>query len=319
VADAVQLSELSDVFTWLQPRAANNTVVQTVQQALGNGGNTDNQPPPADKTAPTSSIACNGGACGAWYTSAPSVALSATDTGGSGVAAIRYTTNGSDPTTSSTLYTGPITVNSTSTLKYRAWDAAGNVEATHTVTIGVDSTAPTTTLRCNNTTCSTGWYAANVTASLSATDSGGSGLSAIRYTTNGSAPTTSSTVFTSPFTLTATTTVSYRAWDVAGNVESTKQTSVRIDKSAPIVVITSPLPGATVTGNATVSATATDIGGSGIASVAFKANGTTFATDTTSPYSVTWPTAPAGNYTLTATATDVAGNATTSPGVTVRR
>ena len=54
------------------------------------------------------------------------VSLSATDVGGA-VAAIRYTTDGSVPTSSSTLYTGAFTVSTTTTVKYRAWDSSGNV------------------------------------------------------------------------------------------------------------------------------------------------------------------------------------------------
>ncbi|MBW6514742.1 MAG: chitobiase/beta-hexosaminidase C-terminal domain-containing protein, partial [Candidatus Syntrophosphaera sp.] len=38
-------------------------------------------------------------------------------------ATIRYTTNGSDPTETSTLYTGPVAISSTTTLKARAWAA----------------------------------------------------------------------------------------------------------------------------------------------------------------------------------------------------
>ncbi len=66
----------------------------------------------ADPTPPTSSIACNGSACsGSAYTSPVSVTLSATDgSGGSGVASIHYTTNGSDPTLSSPTYSAPFTV-----------------------------------------------------------------------------------------------------------------------------------------------------------------------------------------------------------------
>jgi Chitobiase/beta-hexosaminidase C-terminal domain len=45
---------------------------------------------------------------------------------------IRYTVDGSDPTASSPSYSGPFTVSTTTTVNYRAWDMAGNVEATKT-------------------------------------------------------------------------------------------------------------------------------------------------------------------------------------------
>jgi hypothetical protein len=55
------------------------------------------------------------------YTSAQSVVLTATKN-----AAIYYTTNGATPTTSSTLYSSPIAISNTTTLKAVAVDQAGN-------------------------------------------------------------------------------------------------------------------------------------------------------------------------------------------------
>ena len=48
---------------------------------------------------------------------------------------IRYTTDGSDPTVGSPTYSAPFTVSATRTVKYRAWDNAGNVEATKSQSI----------------------------------------------------------------------------------------------------------------------------------------------------------------------------------------
>src|SRR5207302_844018 len=60
----------------------------------------------ADSTAPSTAIQCNGVACSSgWYTTDPSISLSATDVGGSGVATTRYTTDGSDPAVSLTAVT----------------------------------------------------------------------------------------------------------------------------------------------------------------------------------------------------------------------
>ncbi len=53
------------------------------------------------------------------------------------MAATRYTTNGTDPTTSSPLYTASFSVAQTTTVKYRSWDNAGNAEATNTTLITI--------------------------------------------------------------------------------------------------------------------------------------------------------------------------------------
>jgi peptidoglycan/xylan/chitin deacetylase (PgdA/CDA1 family) len=273
---------------------------------------------PADTTPPTSSIACNSAACSSgWYTAGVIVSLSASDAG-SGVAEIRYTTDGSTPDSSSQLYLAPFIVPATVTVKYRAWDVAGNVEATNSQLIQIDTSAPTSSIACNGAACSSGWYKAPVNVSLSATDTG-SGVAAIRYTTDGSTPTNSSPLYTGPLALSATTTVKYRAWDVAGNVEATKSQVVQVDATGPSVSITSPANGSTVSGNIKVVASASD-SQSGVASVAFYVDGSALiGTVTGSPWQVPWNTKKVtrGQHVLTAVATDRAGNIATSAAVTV--
>ena len=98
----------------------------------------------ADTTAPASSIECNGAACAGWYTTSPvSVTLAATD-GGSGVAQIKYTTDGSDPATSGTavVYSGAFDVAATTTVRHAAEDKVGNVESASSQLVQVDTTAP---------------------------------------------------------------------------------------------------------------------------------------------------------------------------------
>jgi hypothetical protein len=93
-----------------------------------------------DPSPPSSEIRCNGATCSSnSYADPVSVALSAVDagpsTGASGVKDIRYTTDGSNPTGSSPVYTGPIEVAATTTVRFRATDNAGNAEAIHSQTI----------------------------------------------------------------------------------------------------------------------------------------------------------------------------------------
>lgn len=89
------------------------------------------------------------------------------------------------------------------------------------------------------------------------------------------------------------------------------------DATAPTVNLTAPANGASVTNSVTISADASDP--SGIQEVAFKVDGTTVNTDTTSPYSYSWDSKAVanGSHSLTAVATDKAGNVGTSTARTV--
>ncbi len=108
---------------------------------------------------------------------------------------IYYTTDGSEPTTSSTVYndefTAPYTAGSTTTINAIAVDGQGNISPVTTVvyTWGV----PTVTIipDSRNTTASS----VNVTLTGTPADA------TIYYTTDGSTPTTSSTVYNGPFSV----------------------------------------------------------------------------------------------------------------------
>ncbi|HEY7396767.1 MAG TPA: Ig-like domain-containing protein [Gaiellaceae bacterium] len=118
------------------------------QVTTRNGAGLDSSPAAfsvaADGAAPTTTATCNGVGCtGSWYTTLPvTVALSANDGAGSGVFEIRYTLDGSDPTPLSPVYSTAITLNSTTTVKYRAYDEVGNEEAVGTTLVRIDSTPP---------------------------------------------------------------------------------------------------------------------------------------------------------------------------------
>jgi peptidoglycan/xylan/chitin deacetylase (PgdA/CDA1 family) len=280
-----------------------------------------------DTTAPTSAIACDGSACASTQYQAPvSVTLSATDLGGSGVEVIRYTTDGSTPTASSTAFSDAFTVSTTTTIKFRAWDNAGNVEATNSQLIQVstlpppssDTQPPTSSITCNGSSCASGWYSTSVSVGLSATDDD-SGVAAIRYTTDGSEPTVQSSVYTGPFSVASTSTVKFRAWDNAGNVEATNSQLIQIDITAPSVVITSPADGSNVKGNVKIAANATD-NLSEVVSVRFYVDGVLVGTKTGAPFFFNWQTnkVAKGQHTLTAVAVDAAGNESAlSPAVVV--
>jgi subtilisin family serine protease len=89
------------------------------------------------------------------------------------------------------------------------------------------------------------------------------------------------------------------------------------DTVAPTTAITAPTAGATLSGTATLTASASD--NVGVTRVEFFFNSTRIATDAAAPYSIAWntTTVPNGTYTLTSKAFDMAGNVTTSAGVSV--
>lgn len=94
-----------------------------------------------------------------------------------------------------------------------------------------------------------------------------------------------------------------------------------VDNIAPSVSITAPVDASTVSGTVTVSATAADnTGGSGVAGVQFKLDGSNLgAEDTSSPYGISWDSASVSNglHSLTAVARDIAGNKGTSSPISV--
>ena len=90
------------------------------------------------------------------------------------------------------------------------------------------------------------------------------------------------------------------------------------DTSAPAVAVTEPAPGATVSGTAAVTASASD--NVAVAGVQFLLDGVPLgAEDTSSPYTASWDTNASadGTHVLAAVARDAAGNKATSAPVTV--
>ncbi len=129
------------------------------------------------------------------YTAAQTVSISTTTPS----ATIYYTTNGSTPTTSSPVYSGPINVASTQTVNAIAtatgFSTSSTASAAYTINIP-QAAAPTF-----SPIAGTYKVAQTVTISTSTPSA------TIYYTTNGSTPTTSSAVYTGPITVAATQTI----------------------------------------------------------------------------------------------------------------
>jgi hypothetical protein len=128
----------------------------------------------------------------------------------------------------------------------------------------------------------------------------------------------------------ATYSVRAYATDNANNTQATATSaSFTYDNTTPSGAMTAPANNATnLSGAQTVTATATDTGGSGVASVQFQykpvaassyTNIGSAITTGTSPYSTSWTIQglPNGSYNLQAVITDKAGNTTTTTAITV--
>ena len=124
------------------------------------------------------------------YTTAQTVAISDATTG----TTIYYTTNGTTPTTASTVYSASITVSASETLEAIAVKAGSTNSVVATAAYTISTVLPTPTF-----SPAAGTYTTAQSVTISDTTDG----TTIYYTTNGTTPTTSSTVYSAPITVSA--------------------------------------------------------------------------------------------------------------------
>jgi len=256
----------------------------------------------ADTAPPTTTASPVGGI----YNAAQSVTLSCNDGAGSGCDKICYTTDGSTPTTSSPVYSSPINISITTTLKFFARDLAGNSETVKTETYTIDTTLPTGTITINGGAASTN--NTSVTLTLSCSDV--NGCSQMQFSNDEVTYSTPEVYATSKaWTLTSgdgTRTVYVKFKDTAGNWSLAFSDTILLDTSAPTTAA-SPVGGTYSTAQS-VSLTCNDGSGSGCDKIYYTTNGT--MPNTSSPiYSS--PINISGATTLKFFATDLAGNSET--------
>ena len=285
-----------------------HTVDYNATDALGNVEAVKTTTVEIDTVAPSTAVSLGGTLSGAWYTSAVTVTLTATDAT-SGVASTSYRLDGGAWQTYSAAVS--VATDGSHTLEYNSTDTAGNVEATRSESFGVDLTGPTTTMSVAGTSGSGGWYTSAVTVTLTSADSG-SGAGPIRYRVDGGSWAT----YSSPFSIAqeGTHTVEYNATDAVGNAEAVKTSSVNIDTVAPTVTLTT----AGTSGSAdwyrsvvSVTVTGTDAT-SGVATREYRIDGGAWQTYT-GAFDV-----PEGTHTVDVRATDVAGHVSTVQSATLK-
>ncbi len=264
------------------------------------------------------------------YTSAQQVTIADTTAG----ASIYYTTNGTTPTTGSTLYSGAITVSATETIQAIAVANGYNNSAVGSAifTINLPAATPTFSVAAGTYTTVQSVAIADTTASAS-----------IYYTTNGTTPTTSSTLYSGPISVGATETLQAVAISSGFSISPTASALFTItlpaatptftpgagtDTSIQSVSIASATQGATIyyTTNGTTPTTASTVyagpvtvGSSETLEAIATATGSTTSTVGTAAYVINLPTATptftpaAGTYTSVQTVTI----ADATPGATI--
>ena len=161
------------------------------------------------------------------YYAPPKVTISEATSG----AVVHYTTNGTTPTTASTVYSGPLTISSTTTLKAVAVYPGGSTSAVGAATYTLTSPAtPVIGLP-------SGTYKTSVSVSISEATSG----AVIHYTADGTTPCTSSSVYSGPLTLSnsstfsSTTTLKVIAVYPGGSASPVAAASYVISGSIPVI------------------------------------------------------------------------------------
>jgi hypothetical protein len=291
----------------------------TDEELLANAGieQPDTIPPQVTLTAPLDHAVVVG-----------SVDLTASASDNVGVAGVQFKLDGanlgSEDTTapySRTWSTG-IPQNGTHTLTAVARDAAGHTSTAVAVTVtvaNVDTTAPSVSL---TAPASGATIVGPLTVSASASDN--VGVAGVTFFRGGVALGPEDTQ--SPYSITVPTDYTQNgtwslvatARDAAGNQRSSTSRSVTIanpvpDAINPTVTFSAPAADATVAGNVSVSASASD--NVGVVGVRFRLDGANLgAEDTSAPYGITWNTTTIanGSHSLTATARDAAGNTVTA-------
>jgi LysM repeat protein len=144
---------------------------------------------PAPTFSPT-----GGGASWALFNSPPSVTISDSQAG----TTFYYTTNGTTPTTSSTKYTGAITVSATETIEAIAVETGYTNSSMSSMLYSIAPMLPAPTF-----SLAPGTYSTSQSVTIGDATAG----TTIYYSTNGTTPTTSSTKYTGTITVSATETL----------------------------------------------------------------------------------------------------------------
>lgn len=223
-------------------------------------------------------------------TSSTLISLNTVDVGGSGVDIVTYCIDGG----LWLIYSGSFTLNAGNHIvEYNSTDNSGNVEAIKNKTYVVDDTTPPVT----NITPSSSAIRTDTLIILNATDDG-AGVNRTEYRIDEGTWDNYTTPFSLPL---GTHLVEFNSIDNAGNIETVKSHVYIVDDDPPSTTAI-PDNSTAIAMETQIILSADDIGGAGVATIAYRINGGAWQT-----YSLAF-TLPYGTCLLEFNATDHAGN-----------
>src|SRR5436309_3287350 len=217
-------------------------------------------------------------------------------------ASIYYPPDGSTPTTASSAYTGPVPLTTTTTLRAMAAASGMTNSSVTSATYTISQTVAPPTFNPPG-----GTFVGSVTVTLSTSTSGAS----IYYTTDGSTPTTASSVYTGPVPLTTTTTL--RAMAAASGMSNSNVTSATYTIVQPAAPPTFNPAGGTFVGSVAVTLSTATSG----ATIYYTTDGST-PTTASSAYTVPVPLTTTTTLKSMAAASGMAESSVTSATYTIR-
>ncbi len=182
----------------------NRESVKTEKYIIERGSRDTN--PPASKASPE----------GGTYSSKQSITLFCKDD--SGKCTTYYTTDRSDPTIKSMVYSSSIIIFSTTTLKFFSVDPTGNQESIQIETYTIEEENKDTTPPVSTASPEGRKYSSEQYVKLSCKDD--SGQCKTFYTTDGSDPTIKSPIYSSLITISSSTRLKFFSMDASGNRDS---------------------------------------------------------------------------------------------------
>lgn len=185
--------------------------------------------PSAENPPPVTTASIPGGI----FNQSQTVTLTCVDAMGSACDKVFYTTDGTVPTALSSVYSAPISIPTATTLAFFGVTKLGRAETPKSYKYIVDMVPPTV-----EAVPSGGLYNSAKSVVLNCYDTGGAGCDKTYYTTDGSEPTTSSSVYASPLSISTATTLKYFSKDKAGNSDVVNQEIYSIDTAAPTGTVT---------------------------------------------------------------------------------